>query len=255
MVTATLYDANETIVGGGFTYLNFLSGDKQSAVKIFVQNTAPPARIELYSSLTTTSLFLARNNVAESAFEILDYGFSQTDRTVSVAAVAQNTLKDWSLDLPKYQIALYDANNVVLDCVQGSFDLSFPGEKVGTSNVFYLSKGQKVDRVEVQSVGGSRSTHTISANPFQVENINYLPGYIAKASATLKSTYPQDLTNIEINAVAYDQNNKIIGGGRRYADLVPANGSIEIEVPLNLPQKPARIEFYPGITNITKIGN
>lgn len=253
-VTAILYDANETIVGGGYTYLNFLPGDGQAAVKIFVQNTATPARIELSSTLTSLSLFSSRKNTAEPAIELLDYGFSQANTTVSAALVAQNTFGDRVLEHAQYQIALYDANDIVLDCVQGYFNLFFPGEKMGMTAHFYLSKGQTVARMEAQLIGGIRSEHIITANPFQVGIIKYLPGTVAKASTILKNTYPQDLTNVELNVVAYDQNDKIIGGGRRYANLVPANGQIEIEVPLNLSQSPARLEFYAGVTSITKIG-
>jgi hypothetical protein len=253
-VTAILYDANETIVGGGYTYLNRLPGDGQSAVKIYVQNTVTPARIELSSTLTSTSLFSARNNVAESAVELLNYGFTQTDTIVSAGIVAQNTLNDQTLERAQYRIVLYDANDIVLDCAEGYFNLFFPGEKMGTSTLFYLAKGQKVARVETQLISGSRSDYAISANPFQIENVKYLPGTVAKVSAIIKNAYPQDLTNIEVNVVAYDQNDKIIGGGRRYANLVPANGQTEIEVPLNLSQAPARLEFYTGITSLTKIG-
>jgi hypothetical protein len=254
-VMAILYNANETIIGGGYTYLNFLPGDGQSAVKVYVKNTATPARVELYTTLSSLSLFSKRNAVTEPAIKLLDYGFSQTDTITSTAIVAQNTHNDWAFDRSQYQITLYDADNVVLDCVQGYFDLSFPGEKMGSANLFYLSKGQKVARVDAQLISGSRSDPIISANPFQIENITYLPGTITKASAILKSTYPQDLTNIEVNVVAYDQDDKIIGGGRRYANLVPANGQIEIEIPIYLSQTPARLELYPGITSITKIGN
>jgi hypothetical protein len=253
-VTAILYDANETIVGGGYAYLNFLPGDSRAAVKIYVQSTAIPARIELSSSLTSISFFSSRNNIAQPALELLDYGFSQTNTTVSAAIVAQNILGDQTLERSQYQIALYDANDNVLDCVQGYFDLFFPGEKMGTTAIFYLNKAQKAARIEAQVMSGVRSDHVITANPFQVGSIQYLPGTVAKASTILKSTYPQNLTNVEINIVAYDQNDKVIGGGRRYADLIPANGQAEVEVPLYLAQTPARLELYAGITSITKIG-
>lgn len=252
-VTAILYDANETIIGGGYTYLNFLPGDGQSAIKIFVHNTAPPARVELSTTLTSLSLFSARTTISEPSIEVRDSGFSQANTTVSAALVAQN-MADQVLERAQYQIALYDANDVVLDCVQGYFNLFFPGEKLGMTASFYLDKGQTATRMEVQVTNGIRSEHSITANPFQVGSIQYLPGTVAKASTLLKSTYSQDLTNIELNVVAYDQNDKVIGGGRRYADLLPANGQIQVEVPLNLSQSPARLEFYAGITSITKIG-
>lgn len=55
-VSAILYDAAGTIIGGGSTYLDFVPSQGQAAVEIPVTSAEPPAKVEVYPSFSTLSV-------------------------------------------------------------------------------------------------------------------------------------------------------------------------------------------------------
>lgn len=54
--SAVLYDANDQIIGGGYTYIDFVPVSGQAAVEIPVVSSARPTRVEVYPKLSTLSL-------------------------------------------------------------------------------------------------------------------------------------------------------------------------------------------------------
>ena len=56
-VSAILYDAGGTIIGSGFTYLDFVPGGGKAAVEVTVINSEPPAEVVLFATLSSLSQF------------------------------------------------------------------------------------------------------------------------------------------------------------------------------------------------------
>jgi hypothetical protein len=56
-ISALAYDAGGAIIGGGFTFLNFVPAHGQSAVEVNVKTTGKPARVELYPTISGLSQF------------------------------------------------------------------------------------------------------------------------------------------------------------------------------------------------------
>jgi hypothetical protein len=55
-VSAIAYDAAGNIVGGGFTYLDFVPAGGRAAVEVSITTSAPPARVELYPTISGLTL-------------------------------------------------------------------------------------------------------------------------------------------------------------------------------------------------------
>ncbi len=55
--SAIAYDANNNIIGGGFTFVDFVPGNGRAAAEVSVTTSAAPANVELYGILTSLSDF------------------------------------------------------------------------------------------------------------------------------------------------------------------------------------------------------
>lgn len=56
-VGAIPYDAQGNIIGGGFTFLDFVPANGQAAVEILVTTSSPPAKVDLFPAVTALSSF------------------------------------------------------------------------------------------------------------------------------------------------------------------------------------------------------
>jgi hypothetical protein len=54
-VIAICYNVAEKIIGGGYTYVDFVPANGQSAVEVMVTVSEPPAKVELYPSFSSLS--------------------------------------------------------------------------------------------------------------------------------------------------------------------------------------------------------
>lgn len=54
-VSAVVFDAGENVVGGGYTYLDFVPANGQSAVEVGVKHSGTAAKVELYAVPTSLS--------------------------------------------------------------------------------------------------------------------------------------------------------------------------------------------------------
>ena len=254
-VTAVLYDQSNNIIGGGYTFLNFLPASTKTGFSVSVKSKEKPAKTEIYTTVSGLTSLQGDNSKNDSV-KLLAYGYSVKDTNVSVGFLAENNLKDQFIDPGPYHVSVYDESGNVLGVDEGYINTLFPGETSGTSVNVSIPEGKTVGNVEVQIDPGDFSDHfDISANPFSTENVKFAPGtYSSKVTGTLKNSYDQTITYVEVNAVAYDKDGKIIGGGNTYVDFVPAEGQTAFEIRVKLPQAPARIDAYPSFTSITKIG-
>ncbi len=73
-------------------------------------------------------------------------------------------------------------------------------------------------------------------------------------TGTIKNSFSQTISNVELSIIAYDADGKIIGGGMTFVDFVPAEGQTGFEIAVDFAQTPSRIDAYPGFASITKIG-
>jgi hypothetical protein len=65
-----------------------------------------------------------------------------------------------------------------------------------------------------------------------------------EASAVLASSYSNDLTEVRVDALAYDSRGTLVSGGELIKRLVPAGSPVGVLVPMDLSGTPARVELY-----------
>ena len=253
-ITAVLYDHEGKLVGGGFTFLPFLPGDGQSAIDVSVDVTGKPEKIFLVASVSSLSMLMGDNSENQSV-QLLDYGWSQTSRTVSLGFVVKNADEKQFIGGTQYQVSAYDAAGKVLDTNSGYVSLLFPGETTAGAVSMILPTGTKAAKVDIQINPGKPTKFALDANPFTTDKVTFLPGsFSSKVTGILKNSYKEQITYVEVVALGYDKDGKIIGGGSTFVEVVPANGQAAFSVMTDLKAKPDKVVAFVQLGSLSQIG-
>lgn len=127
----------------------------------------------------------------------------------------------------------------------------FPQEVTGLAYQFELMPGFIVHNIELRVVSGVLDRNLKYSQPLTVR----MPSLqktenSGNFTAWLKNEDPYTYTQVRLNAIAYNKNNEIIGGGTSIVDFVPHQDEIGVAVPVqSLSERDVdRVEFYPWIT-------
>jgi len=80
-VNAVIYDESNSIIGGGFTYANFIPANASTGVNMTVIASGKVANVELYPMVSKLSQFTSKKEIPEDATEIilLKQGFGKAE--------------------------------------------------------------------------------------------------------------------------------------------------------------------------------
>ncbi len=255
-VNAVAYDANDVVIGGGYTYVDFIPNKDQVGVSIRATLLEEPARVEIYPAFSAFSMPIDdgkwRNNI-----ELIDFGFVQNETEVGGGFLIKN-ISDQILTNSQYYITIYDADGYVCAAESGYIDLLWPGETLGYSpSSIFVPDESKPSKVDVIILPGEFGEHELTANPLSVENVKFVEhDDWPSVTATLVNSLDQGITKPEVYVLLYNADDEIIGGGTSYPDDLAANDSVEIEIFVVWIFKgvPAKIEVYPTITSWSELG-
>jgi len=252
MIAATALDAEGNFIGGGYTYLDFLPAAGQSPVEVSMTVAEQPDQVVFYAALTSMSGFEESGD--GQAVQLLSYGYGLDDYQVAVAFLVQNTDPVSPVDGTQYQVAAYDADGNVLDTDSGYVNLLFPGEITAVASDLYLPEGKALERVEVQINPGSTTSHVLTTSPFTTEQVKFMPGsYASDVTGLILNASDKNITDLEVVAVAYDDQDQIVGGGYTYLDFIPPNGKTAAEVSVVVTGTPARVELFVSLTSMSSL--
>ncbi|MDD5368132.1 MAG: FxLYD domain-containing protein [Anaerolineaceae bacterium] len=252
-VAAVAYDKSGVIIGGGYTYLSFLPASGQAPVDISMVVKGNPDKVEIYPGLSGLSDF-EEATIGDDVVHLVSYGFGQSSSQVAVAFIVENPQSGTPLEGTQYQVGIYDEAGNVLDTESGYVNLIFPGEKQAVVASAFVPDGKKAVKVDVQINPGRSVTHELSATPFTTDQVKFTPGsYTAKVTGVVQNTLDKQVKQVEVVAVAYNEQGEIIGGGYTYLDFVPANAKSAVEVSVTVTGKPAKVELYPSLTSMSEI--
>jgi len=251
-VVAVGYDDDGKIVGGGYTYLDFVHGKDTAGVQISYRGDQAPSTVEVYTSMSSLTSLKSTNQ--KETVKLVDFGYGIQRQTVSVGFLVQNTESNSAIESTRYIATAYDVDGYVLASSSGYIDVIFPDQTIAGATDILLPSGKIAEKIEVLILPGSSEPVPSSGYPFSVENVSYIAGgYTSKATGLVKSTLSNDVDYVKVIAIAYDENGKIIGGGFTYLDFIPANGESAVDVPITIGATPARIELYPTFSSLSNL--
>lgn len=255
-VNAIAYDANDIVIGGGYTYIDFIPNNDQVGVSVLAILLEEPARVEIYPTFSAFSMPIEdgkwRNNIG-----LIDFGFVQDETEVGGGFLIKN-VSDQILTNSQYYITIYDADGDVCAAESGYIDLLWPGETLGYSlGSIFIPEQSKPSKVDVIILPGEFGEHELTANPLSIENVKFVEhDDWPTVTATLVNSLDQSVTKPEIYVLLYNADDEIIGGGISYPGDLAAKGSLEIEIFVIWIAEgtPAKIEVYPTITSWSELG-
>ena len=254
-VTAVAFNQDGKIIGGGYSYLNFLAPNGKSAVDISITVKENPASVKLFPTLSGLSVFSEQADT-EGGLMLLDYGFTQDKTSGGAAFLVQNTSSTSVFESTQYRVEAYDEAGTVLDTEEGYINIVFPGERQGVYTDLYLPDGTTISKVEVQINPRDPSTSQFPTNPFTIDHVKYQPGdYFNYVTSVITNSTQQSITDFEVVAVGYDEFGKIIGGGRTYVDFIPGQDSTGMKLNFNGSVIPTTLEVFSSMTSLSSIGS
>jgi hypothetical protein len=257
-VSAVAYDAGGEVIGGGFTYLNFVLANGATGVKVNITSApdAEVASIELYAMLSALSSLTPEDSLPSGAANLMlvEHGFGQQGQEVGFGMLVENPNPSFAVDGAQYHLTAYAEDGSVLDAEQSFLDTLLPSQTLGLGGNLYLDEGMEVARLDVQIKGG-RFTKSDAVPFFTTEKAAYQPDqYRPQVTGHVVSPYGSEITNLRVAAIAYDASSEIIGGGYTFLDFVPANGKAAVEVPITTAGEPATVALYAAVSDLSEIG-
>lgn len=255
-VSAITYSSDGVINGGGFTFVNFVPAGGTTGASVSVTSSGEVARAELYPSISALSLLGNGESeaTAAQALELVSYGFGEDDFGIGYGFLVRNLNTTESIENGRFRLTVFDADGKVIGTDEGYLNLLLPEQTWGHGGSLFTSGEAAIGTIEVQVSGGD----LVAAEgilPFSTENVAFVPGdFTSEVTGSIINPYPEEVTDLRVTALAYDEADQIIGGGFTFLDFVPPQGSSAVSVTISVGATPARVELYASLSSLSEIG-
>lgn len=253
-VSAIPYNDDGSIIGGGFTYLNFILPESSTGVNVSLSKAGDVARVALYpnpSGLTSVGNADSLPDGASPA-AVSESGFGQRGRNVGYGFLVENPNPSLAIEDARYHITAYGPAGAVLATDQGTIAWIAPDATYGVGGGLIVDEGEVVDRLEAQILTGP----WVESGPdpfYAAEDVTYRPGeYTDHITGWIVNPYEETVTKLHVSGIAYDRRGRIIGGGDTYLDRVRGGHSSAVEVGLTTGSQPSHVELYANLSTISE---
>ena len=255
-VSAILYGASDEIIGGGYTYVNFIPANSSTGVSVSVTVDGEVARAELYPIVSSLSLLTSESNVPADAElpQLTSQGFGQNEFQSSFGLLIENRSPGYAIENSKYRVTAFDSDGTVVAAEEGYVELLLPGQTLGIGGDLFTANDEVIDHVEGLFQAGM-FVESAEIQAFTTENVVFLPGdFSSEITGQVNNPIASEITDLRVSALAFDEGGNIIGGGYTFLDFLPASGSAAVSVSSAVTGTPARVELYPTISGLSQIG-
>jgi hypothetical protein len=253
-VSAVLYDANDGIIGGGFTFLSFILAEQSAGVSISVTGSGTVARVDLYPTVSgLTFLGHARELPAGAeAIRLVKYGYGEDDMSASFGLLVENPGEKHAVESSQYLVTAFAADGRVIGTDDGYISVLLPGETLGIGGSLLGTDDVPIDRIEAHVLPG-KYVESEPVPTFTGEGAAYRAGsWSDTVSGQILSAYNVDITNLQVYALVYNAEDEIVGGGFTFLDFSPAGGRAAVEVSVSARGTVARSELYATVSSLSQ---
>lgn len=255
-VTALGMDEAGEIVSYGITELPFITSNDSSGVQVWLSGQEAPAQVKLYPSLTSS--YSIKTDTGNPVKVIRQgYGRISDFYHVGFQFMHGSTGRPMLLDYVNYTATAYDAAGNVLAWDSGYTTNVFPNRETAGYSYLDLSGAQaELDRIEVKAYGAYSSyaqgfyDESLVENgyPLSAEEVGFSSSdeTHAKASGTIRNHWDMHFIEVEVIALAFDENDAIIGAGIEVFDDMPGGYQTPVTVNMIVSGDPQRVELHPN---------
>jgi hypothetical protein len=192
--------------------------------------------------------------------QLIEQKFIQTDpdsSRVLYGFVVYNSKENEQARDMSYQLTLYDSANTELTNKTVFIPVHMPEQFLGKTGEMSVGAGVQVARMEiVPSPGSFEPVESADSLPrMQMNNVGFQDESFSTAVGIVQNVSAQDMTDVQLYALAYDINYEIVGGGETMIERLPANGTVDVTIPLQTNGKPAGgVTVYPTLSESSVIG-
>lgn len=250
-VDVIAYDSAGIVIGGGFTYVDFIPANDKVGVSINGYVSDDPASFEFFPRMGILSDTLSNEEMTEN-INILQTGFFYNETSLTGGFLVENTANQEMKDA-QYYLTIYEADGTVAQTAKGYINFLWPGQPFAISpGTITLSEGAAPAEFVVQLKSGTLEDHELDSNPLSAQNATYLadPNF-PKVSVTINNAHSAVIDNPYLTVLLFNAEGEIIGGNYSYPDPIPANGSLDFEIFVTqvTADPPARVEAYVTVTS------
>jgi hypothetical protein len=252
-VSAVLYDAAGEIIGGGFTYLDFILANDSAGIELLVTSAGEVASVELFPNPTGLSMLGSDDEIPQDASELvlLEYGFGEGDFGLGFGLILENPNDNYSIRRSNYHVAAFAADGSVLGMDQGYIAMLFPGQTLGVGGDLFTKGDMPVDMV-VAKIKAGDYVSSESVPFFTSDNVAFQEGsYKPQVTGLILSPYNTDIKDVRVSAILFDADGNIVGGGYTVLDYISGNGQAAVELFVSSSGTPARAELYAAVLFLT----
>ncbi len=253
-VSAITYDESGAINGGGFTFANFIPANDSIGVDVSVTSTGEVAKAELYPIISALSLLRSEDDIPADGqpLELVDFGFGVDDFGNSYGLLVRNPNESYSLESSKFTVTAFDQAGAVITTDSGYLDVVLPGEEFGIGGSLFAQSDAPITSIKVHIRDGSFVETDLTAG-FTAEDIAFIPGsFSSDVTGTIVNPFTAEITNLRVNALVFNEEGKIVGGGFTYLDFISAQGSSPVSVQVSTGVTPASSQLYASTSSLSE---
>jgi hypothetical protein len=256
-VSAVIYNDAGDIIGGGFTFVNFIPANSSTGAQVTFASSGNVSKIELYPTVSGLSLLTQEyEKLPEGADNLIleKQGFGQNGSEIGYGFLVRNPNNNFSVESTMYRVTAFDSDGNVLSTDEGFINTLLPNQLLGVGKSLFVNDGQIASNAVIQIKPGEYKAASEMPS-FSFENVSYQPDdYFPAVTGIIINPYAKDITELVIYAIAYDEGDNIIGGGFTFLDFVPASGKSAVDVNITSSKPPTRVELFGTLSSLSEIG-
>ena len=226
------YNSAGEIVGGGYTYIDFVPGSDYMGFSTYVDAYDSVASVEVFPTFTYSSLQYEGNDFWSEISVLNDYFYSTTYGSLLGGFVIQSNI-DTVLSDSVAVVNFYDKDGNITSTGEYYIDLLLPHQTLGISPwAMTPPDDATTDSYDVLVLPGDyESDYELTENPFVVNSATITGDYNDQVTVNFTNTYSKQASEVEVFVLVYDADGNIIGGGSDWTtEPTPAGATEVIEV-------------------------
>lgn len=259
LVDVLLFDEDGVVLSGARTYVDYIPGEGEMGIEVFLSPVRGVARVVLYPGVTSAMRQIDPETWPREAMApiLVEQGFAQEGTQVVWVGRVQNPCEDHAIKDLLVALTVYDAKGMVLAARDAGTMWLLPTQDLAIVHALYLPEGRQAARVTAELLPRAfvaerdvRNVPTFAAEDVTLGADERYP----KAYGRIVNLSDHDVTDVRVHAVLYDQAGTIVGGGYAYVDFVPARGKAAASVQVIGPaEKVTNVALSVCITSISKL--
>ena len=231
-VNLICYDSSGEIIGGGYTFVDFIHLNDFMGFTSYVDTFGEIAYVEAFPVLTFGTQLIDKTDFI-SEISILESGFFEDDFGLILGGFVVRNETDSVLSNTIFYVTFYDESELITATAVDFIDILLPGDTLGISPwVTTPPQGVVSSRFDILVLPGlPEDDFELVSNPFVVNNAMVMAEDDNYVLVNFSNNYSKLVSEVDVYVLVYNASGDIIGGGQDWTrDPIPAGETGQIEV-------------------------